>query len=67
MTLECEPLDAAGKAAVQRSFENAVSHDAEDAGYELPDPLPIDQWVKKHGTGGGVKWIWEGYLPRISL
>jgi hypothetical protein len=67
VTLECEPLDAAGKAAVQRSFENAVSHDAEDAGYELPDPLPIDQWVKKHGTGGGVKWIWEGYLPRISL
>jgi hypothetical protein len=62
-----DPLDAVSRATLQRQGGQAESDEAEDDEFQLPDPLPIDQRVKKHGSGDGVKWIWEGYLPRIAL
>jgi RecA-family ATPase len=33
----------------------------------LPDPLPCDQWAERFGTGEGVTWLWEGFLPEVAL
>jgi predicted ATP-dependent serine protease len=62
-----EPTEAEVEEIQKQARQRGDARRAKGNDLHLPDPMPCDKWAERFGTGEGVKWLWDGFLPEVAL